>query len=125
MCTQWALHFHKRISNHTYHSLSLAHEQGDDLARSLGQNMLCIMAHHGFVTCGRELAEALFYVHHFEHACRAQAMMSNEALNNELAQTICDKSVNDLLSFEDNLGQRDMNASIRQCARLGHLDCLD
>lgn len=113
MLSQWALHFYQSVGLHAYDSLALSDSQGDNLARDLAERRVCLMAHHGFVAVGTTMAEALYHVHHFEHAAKAQVMMSEAALANEIPEDICLRASRDLLGFEKNLGERDFAAAIR------------
>ena len=73
---------------------------------------------HGSIACGKTIQEALFYTYHLELACKAQCMTL--AMNREVimpSPDICQKAVNDLLSFEANLGERDWLAWLRLLER--------
>jgi len=111
---QWALHFYKRIAYHDYSSLALVKEQGQTLANDLGEHLVMLLRGHGSIACGKTIQEALFYTYHLELACKAQCMTL--AMNREVimpSPDICQKAVNDLLSFEANLGERDWLAWLR------------
>jgi ribulose-5-phosphate 4-epimerase/fuculose-1-phosphate aldolase len=111
---QWALHFYKRVMYHDYDSLALEKEQGKTLANDLGKYLVMLLRGHGSITCGKTIQEALFYTYHLELACKTQCMTL--AMNRDLiipSPDICQKSVNDLLSFETNLGERDWLAWLR------------
>lgn len=113
--SQWALHFYDKVSYHDYNSLILEPEsQGTDLIKDLGQNYVMLLRNHGFITAGRTIQEAMFYCYHLERAARAQvmALSCNRELVIPPAET-CQKSVRDLLSFEEDLGARDWQAWIR------------
>jgi ribulose-5-phosphate 4-epimerase/fuculose-1-phosphate aldolase len=109
--SQWALHFYNKISYHDYDSLALQTDQGACLAKDLGRNFTLLMRNHGSLTCGKTLHEALFYTHHLQLACKAQclALSMKEELSLPSTQ-VCEKSVEDLLSFEADLGLRDFLA---------------
>ena len=115
---QWALHFYKRVAYHDYDSLALEKEQGKTLANDLGEYLVMLLRGHGSITCGKTIQEALFYTYHLELACKTQCMTL--AMNRDLiipSPDICQKSVNDLLSFEANLGERDWLAWLRLLER--------
>lgn len=106
--SQWALHFYNRVSYHGYDSLALAHDQGQQLIRDLGDNKVMLLRHHGMLTCGATLQEALFYSYHLQKACETQCLIL--AMNQPFMSppvAVCEKAVHDLLSFEKNLGERD------------------
>ena len=115
---QWSLHFYKRIAYHDYSSLALVKEQGQTLANDLGEHLVMLLRGHGSIACGKTIQEALFYTYHLELACKAQCMTL--AMNREVimpSPDICQKAVNDLLSFEANLGERDWLAWLRLLER--------
>lgn len=117
--SQWALHFYERVSYHSYDSLALNTNQGNDLVCDLDSNYTLLLRNHGSVTCGRTIEEAMFYTYHLQQACRTQCLTL--AMNHPLiipdAQT-CQKAVQDLLGFEKNLGERDWQAWIRLIERV-------
>ncbi|WP_341764129.1 class II aldolase/adducin family protein [Candidatus Tisiphia endosymbiont of Beris chalybata] len=106
--SQWALHFYERLSYHQYDSLLLSGKQGDKIIEDLGQNYVMFLHNHGILTSGRTIHEAMFYTYHLEQACKTQllALSTNQELIVPSTE-ICRKSVQDLLSFEKDLGKRD------------------
>ena len=118
--SQWALHFYDRISYHNYDSLALDDDkQGHDVVKDLDNNFVMLMRNHGAMICGRTIQEAMFYTHHLQQACLAQIMMlsTNQPLIIPSKET-CEKTVLDLLNFEENLGNRDWQAWLRKASRL-------
>lgn len=112
--SQWALHFYDKISYHEYNSLALEGDEGLNLALSLRDKNISFLRHHGFITCGKTIQETMFYTYHLEQACKAQVLalsMNKEIIT--IPQEVCSKSVEDLLSFEEDLGQRDWQAWLR------------
>ena len=118
LVSQFALHFYKSISYHPYNSLELD-PQNNELIRNLGKNYCMFLENHGTITTGRTIQEAMFYTHHLEHACRVQILTNSLDKNNirEIDHKTCQKSHKDLISFEENLGQRDWKALIRELER--------
>ena len=119
--SQWALHFHHQVAYHGYDSLALNPQQGNRLVEDLGQKMTMLLRNHGSITCGRTLEEALFYTYHLQLACQTQCLALS--MNHPLIippSDVCDKTVQDLLSFEKNLGQRDWQAWERLIHRKSH-----
>ena len=117
--SQWALHFYNRIAYHTYDSLALDQHQGNRLITDLGQHYTMLLRHHGLITSGRTIQEAMFYTHHLQKACETQCLIL--AMNKKyltLSNEVCEKSVQDLLTFEKNLGERDWLAWERLIAKL-------
>lgn len=112
---QWALHFYGRTAYHDYDSLALDKTtQGYSLARDLADKYVLLLRHHGSVTCGRTIQEALFYTYHLEKACQTQCLTL--AMNREIvapSPATCERAVHDLLNFEKDLGARDWAAWLR------------
>ncbi len=118
--SQWALHFYHKMSYHDYGSLALETHQGEKLIQDLGQNFNILLRNHGFITSGRTIAEAMFYTHHLQKACETQCLMLSMGKKYIVpSQTICEKTVQDLLSFEKNLGERDWVAWKRLISKKG------
>ena len=106
--SQWALHFYNQVAYHDYDSLALSDAQGTRMAQDLGNFNVLFLRHHGVVTVGKTLAEALFYIYHLEQACKTQVMA--QSMNVPLCTLdpqVCQKSVDVLLNFEKDLGRRD------------------
>ena len=109
--SQWALHFYNKISYHDYDSLALDDHQGNKLIQDLDKNYVALLRNHGFITAGRTIQEAMFYTHHLQKACETQCKILAMGKKYIIPSTeICEKSVQDLLSFEKNLGERDWHA---------------
>lgn len=106
--SQWALHFYDKVSYHPYDSLLLQVKQTEKILEDLGQNYVMFLRNHGILACGPTIHEAMFYTYHLEQACKTQllALSTNEELIVP-PEEICRKSVQDLLSFEEDLGKRD------------------
>lgn len=106
--SQWALHFYEKLSYHEYNSLILTPNQTSKILDDLGQNYVMFLRNHGILACGRTIHEAMFYTYHLEQACKTQclACSTNQELIIPSPET-CKKSVQDLLSFEEDLGKRD------------------
>lgn len=116
--SQWALHFYNRVAYHGYNSLALDHDHGNDMVHDLGDKYVMLMCNHGALMCGRTIQEAMFYTYHLEQACKTQCIAL--AANQELimpSAAVCEQSVKDLLTFEQDLGQRDWQAWIRLIER--------
>jgi ribulose-5-phosphate 4-epimerase/fuculose-1-phosphate aldolase len=112
--SQWALHFYNQIAYHEYNSLSLNPSHGHDVVNDLQHHNILLMRHHGAIVCGRTIEEAMFFTYHLEKACQTQInLLSMNQPIVEIPTEICIQSVNDLLSFEPNLGQRDFEAWVR------------
>lgn len=113
--SQWALHFYDGINYHDYDSLVMSKDQGKRMVNDLGDKNILFMRNHGVLIAGKTIQEAMYYTHHLEMACRAQCLALS--MNRELeipSKETCEKSVETLLSFESNLGNRDWQAWVRQ-----------
>ena len=111
---QWALHFYEKIQYHDYNSLALSDDYGYKIATDLSDSMILMMRHHGAVICGQTVQEAMFYAYHLEQACKTQFItLSMNCDYLTIPPIICEKSVKDLLCFEENLGARDWEAWLR------------
>lgn len=119
--SQWSLHFYGQVAYHNYNSLALVEDEGSAMAHSLGDKSVMLMRHHGSLTAGKTVAEAMFYMHHLELACQAQcqAMAAGDDLL-PIDPDVCKQSVRDLLGFEADLGRRDWQAWLRFLARRGY-----
>jgi ribulose-5-phosphate 4-epimerase/fuculose-1-phosphate aldolase len=112
--SQWALHFYDKVAYHAYNSLTLDDSHGDQLLSDLGEKKIMLLRNHGSITAGQSVEEVMFYTYHLQQACKAQCLAL--AMNQDLIvppQEVCAKSVQDLLTFEQNLGERDWQAWIR------------
>ncbi|MDR0329572.1 MAG: class II aldolase/adducin family protein [Rickettsia sp.] len=117
--SQWALHFYGKLSYHDYNSLLLKSNQSNKMLDDLGQNYVMFLRNHGMLACGKTIHEAMFYTYHLEQACKTQCLACST--NQELilpSQEICKKSVQDLLSFEEDLGKRDWIAWLNLLKRV-------
>ncbi len=113
--SQWALHFYDLVAYHEYNSLTLnEEEQGSKLIKDLAQYKVMFLRNHGAITCGATIHEAMFYTYHLEQACKTQFLITGS--NQKIiipSKEICQKTVIDLLQFEQDLGMRDWQAWLR------------
>lgn len=113
--SQWALHFYGQMAYHDYNSLALDPLiHGNDLVKDLGNCNNMLLRGHGMITCGKTIMEAMFRAYHLEMACKTQclALQGSQELIFP-SEKICQQAVKDLLSFEENLGERDWHAWVR------------
>ncbi|CAG9949403.1 unnamed protein product [Clonostachys rosea f. rosea IK726] len=52
----------------------LAAEEGQNIARDLGNRKACILQNHGLLTCGSTVEAAIFWFVSLERCCQAQLM---------------------------------------------------
>lgn len=109
--SQWALHFYGRVSYSKYNSLLLNHSQSDDMINDLDQNYIIFLCNHGTICTGRTIHEAMFYTYHLEQACKTQCLACSTGQELIIPpKEVCEQTVKDLLSFEQDLGKRDWQA---------------
>ena len=72
--TQRALRLYGQLGSHGY-SGHPEMEDWDELQRSLGQHKALILKHHGLLTCGDSLAEAISLMHCLHDACKTQLLL--------------------------------------------------
>ena len=112
--SQWALHFYNNIAYHDYNSLNLEEEQSIRLIKDLEEKYVMLLRNHGSLTCGKTVQEAMFYTYHLQKACQTQCLALSMNQNLILPpKAVCEKAVNDLLNFEENLGTRDWLSWLR------------
>ncbi|MEQ9116058.1 MAG: class II aldolase/adducin family protein [Rickettsiales bacterium] len=116
--SQFALHMYKQVSYHNYNSLSLNSKHGEALVHDLGANKVMFLRNHGTITSGKTIQEAMFFTHHLEQACRTQVLCNNVRDVILPDDQTCIKSRDDLLRFEESLGDRDWHAWIRKLDRI-------
>ena len=118
--SQHAYHFYERIGYFEYDSLTLHQStQGADIAKKLiKDHPILILRNHGTLVCGKTLQEAFFYQYHLERACQVQCLLNGQ--NNFVMppKKTCQKAYQDILSVEENLGERDWAAFVRKLERL-------
>lgn len=75
MAEQNALRFHDDIAyDDTYNGLVTDAEEGDRLARALGDKRVMFLASHGVIAVGPSVAEAFDSLYYLERACRLQVL---------------------------------------------------
>jgi ribulose-5-phosphate 4-epimerase/fuculose-1-phosphate aldolase len=113
--SQWALHFYNRVAYHAYDSLALNSSQGANIVTDLKNHKIMLLQNHGSITTGLTIQEAMFYTYHLQLACQTQclAFAMNGGNIIQPPTRICQQSVQDLLNFESNLGERDWKAWLR------------
>jgi len=75
MVEQNALRFHDDIAyDDTYNGLVVDVEEGDRLARVLGDRRVLFLANHGVIVVGPSVPEAFDLLYYLERACRLQVL---------------------------------------------------
>jgi ribulose-5-phosphate 4-epimerase/fuculose-1-phosphate aldolase len=114
--SQHAYHFYDRVSYFEYDSLTLHQStQGAALAKALKRsNPILMLRNHGTVVCGSSIEEAFFFQYHLQKACKVQCLLGKREGLVIPSPEVCNHARDDLLSFEENLGQRDWIAYLRK-----------
>jgi ribulose-5-phosphate 4-epimerase/fuculose-1-phosphate aldolase len=109
-CSQFSMIFYERVGYFPYDGLALA-DQG-----CLSQDpthMALLMAHHGAITVGKTLHEALFYTLFLERAAEVQLkIMGSGGKPLLLDPEVCRKARDQMIDFEPDLGRRDWDALV-------------
>ncbi len=116
--SQFALHFHNRLTTHDYNALNLDLEsQGAQLVKDLGPtHKAMLLKNHGTMTCGKTSEEALFYMLFLEEACKVQVAALSAGFNNLSfpSKSICEQAYQGMTNFEQSeIGKRDFDAQCR------------
>ncbi|TIA82762.1 hypothetical protein E3P98_01151 [Wallemia ichthyophaga] len=69
----------------------LAHEEGENVAKSLGTSKNCILQNHGLLTVGETVDEMAHAFHALERACHVQLLSESAASNGHKINTIDDE----------------------------------
>jgi ribulose-5-phosphate 4-epimerase/fuculose-1-phosphate aldolase len=80
--SQHALKFHNRIGYHEFEGIALDTDEKKRLVADLGTHNVMILRNHGFLTCGKTIAEAFLHMFYLEKSSAAQlrAMAAGEGL---------------------------------------------
>ena len=72
---QTSLSFHGRVAyDDDYHGLALDTDEGDRLARVLGDKHVLFLGHHGVIVVGPTVGQAYDALYHLERACKTQVL---------------------------------------------------
>ncbi len=117
--SQHAYHFYERVSYFDYHALTLHQAtQGMALAQTFAQeNPILMLRNHGSIVCGKTLQEAFFFQYHLEKACQIQCLLNPRERLCIPSREVCLQAREDVLTFEEHLGQRDWAAYVRKLRR--------
>lgn len=72
--TQGSLRLYGELGYHDYSGRPEI-EDWDELQRSLGHNKALILKHHGLLTCGETMSEAVSLMVHLHDACKSQLLL--------------------------------------------------
>ncbi len=70
--SQHSMRFYNRISYHDYEGIALDLDERARLIADLGDNSAMILRNHGFLTAGRNVAEAFSQVFYLEKCAKSQ-----------------------------------------------------
>lgn len=80
MAGQNALRFYGDVAYYDeYHGLVVDPEEGDRVARALGEKRCLFLASHGVIVVGPSVAEAFDLLYYLERACQAQVLAMSTA----------------------------------------------
>lgn len=92
MLTQDACKFYNAHSVYaSYGGVVLAAEEGDRIAKALGDGKACILMNHGLLSVGHTVDEAAFLFLSMEHACQGQLLAEAAAANGLKKRIISDE----------------------------------
>ena len=113
--SQFALPFYKKMSYYSYDSLVTdPKEQGDAISSALGMSKTMLMENHGSITCGSTIGEAFYFTRFLQNACNVQCKILATGRDYIMPTTeVREKTSNEMLRFEENLGQKDWEAAKR------------
>ena len=113
--SQFSLVFYERLGYLPYEGLAL--EDQGCLSRDPAHVAL-LMPHHGAITLGKTLHEALFYALFLERSAEVQLkIMASGGKRLCLDPAVCRKTRDDMVAFEPDLGKRDWDALVLKYAR--------
>lgn len=117
--SQHAYHMYDRVSYFDYAALTLHQPtQGKCLAGAIeGENPILMLRNHGSVVCGKTIQEAFFFQYHLQRACEVQCLLQTRKGLAVPPAHICEQAREDVLNFEENLGERDWAAFVRKIRR--------
>ena len=72
--TQGSLRLYGQLGYHEYSGRPEI-EEWDELQRSLGRNKALILKHHGLLTCGETMSDAVSLMVHLHDACKSQLLL--------------------------------------------------
>lgn len=72
-CNQWALQFYDRVVYHDYEGIALNLDERERLVADLGPKAkVMVLRHHGLMTLGSTISEAVILMLNLERACKVQ-----------------------------------------------------
>ena len=119
--SQWAMRLHGRLGHHAYEGLALGAEEQQRLVANLGTLDGLILAHHGTLTVGRNVAEAFMLMYLLERAAQAQLQATSTSnagvkpVNDAIAAHTYRQMVGDGSAWE---GDAEWPALLRRAQRL-------
>jgi ribulose-5-phosphate 4-epimerase/fuculose-1-phosphate aldolase len=119
---QTSLLVHDLVGYHDYEGPALNLDERKRLTANIGTDKYClIMRNHGLLACGRTIAEAFFYLHSLESACRIQVdVLASGAQITQIAESALETSEEAMVKFRkmEVFGKLDWAAEIRKLDRM-------
>jgi L-fuculose-phosphate aldolase len=97
---QNGMHFGGGIPFYESEDLIRSKQQGDDLARIMGDKLFVLMRNHGIVTAGRLLEEAVILAIDFEKAAREHLLASSFGKPTEVSREMAENMVPKLFDLD-------------------------
>jgi ribulose-5-phosphate 4-epimerase/fuculose-1-phosphate aldolase len=111
---QGAMRWYNRIAIHAFEGLDVDERQR--LIADLGQHKCMILRHHGLLTAGSNVGDAITLMHHLEKACQTQMMVLASNADYDLPPPeLCEHTAQQFYRNNRVLGQRDWAALRALC----------
>ncbi len=104
--SQGAMRFHDRIAiDRAYNGLALGPEEGERIARAMGQADVAFLGNHGVVVCGSRVDHAYDDLYYLERACMHQVLAQSTGrplapVAPELARRVVEQTLGERLQSE-------------------------
>lgn len=118
--TQGALRFYNQMSYHEYSGLEEA-DECESLQSDLGDKKAMILKHHGLLTCGENMAEALSLMRYLYDACKSQLLLEAAAAPETVKQPtpeVCVRSAERWDNYGPQSSRAEWPAMLRWADRL-------
>jgi ribulose-5-phosphate 4-epimerase/fuculose-1-phosphate aldolase len=80
MTTQDSCAFYNDLAIYTqFKGVVLAKEEGDNIAKAIGNKKACLLQNHGLLTCGQTIEATVFWFVSLERCCHSQLMLDAAA----------------------------------------------
>jgi len=117
---QGSMRFHNRLSYHDYEGIADSPEECERLVNDLGaSNMAMIMRHHGLLTCGQTVSEAISHMRYLDLSCDVQLRLESAGAGIlEAPDEVCEKTAQQWAKYVRSNDAVDWAAYLRIADRL-------